>query len=756
AAAKPRESSRSAAKEGGKSAAGAAEKLARAAAQLRSQIDKTAEGLVAESSQQLEKAAPVREAVDDALARAEAPLSDRIDRLVKAERSVRDAQAAQERAAGRPAAADAMQMADAIRDAQAEQARADVAAQQFAEGKSSSPLESINREQSVAEQAAKLAEAAGKRPEAQRARAAGKSDPLTESLQKATRAATRAAKSTLDGNRPQAGAARAEARQALAQAAEKVGGEADAASKSAIGKPDPVAQKQVGEATASAARLAGDEAPAAGQSLAAAGKSSDEALQNAQSGNSEQAADAREQTAKSLKAAREQLKAAINKLAADRARQLAQLAREADRLAAQAAAVDPAALAALRDAQSRAAQAAGDNSENSQQASTAQGQANKDMQRAAATLNARQQRIERDRAIAEAIRQMARDQQAAAEEIARQSAQLTAAGDQDENEVSSDAGADPDLRKNDDSAPHEVPTGKSPKGGKRRQAAEHLARAQRDFAQAQRATGEAAEELSNQSQIANRPLREAMELASNLPAENMPQTTGPFSQGSQKLNPSSPAAEQGRAARQGRGTGSVSASSDTRPGHAGGGPTPNEKADLGTGFIPNSSETTAEMMAGADASAQAAAALGHEGGPKIAGDEQGRFPEPGDGASSEEQVRGEGQGQADGRGKTQKPSEGKASPKSSSGGGSKRGDIKINEDLKRGAPQLTGDPGQPGDSRTPNAGPRDSDASTRGLGNEPWFDRLPPDLRKAIRAKAQRPPPRSYEEKLQKYFESID
>jgi hypothetical protein len=365
-------------------------------------------------------------------------------------------------------------------------------------------------------------------------------------------------------------------------------------------------------------------------------------MQQAQSGNSDQAAAAQEQTARSLKNAGEQLKAAMNQLAADRAKQMAQQARDADKLAAQAAAVDPGALAALRDAQSRSTKAAGDKSANSPQASHAQGQANKDVQRAAANLNARQQRIERDKAIAEAVRRLAQDQQAAAEQIADQSAQLLAAVDNDDNDLPPATGTDPRLAKKEDNVPDGAATAKSPKGSKRRQAAEHLAKAQRDFAQAQRGTGEAAEELSNQSQIANRPLREAMELASNLPAENLPQATGAFSKGSQKLNPSAAGSEEGPGAEKGQGTGKKGASSETKPGSGGARPSPSEKADLGTGFIPNSPEATAEMMAGADASAQAAAELGSAGGPKAAGEGAGKFPEPGDGESGQEQ--GEGQG----------------------------------------------------------------------------------------------------------------
>ena len=39
---------------------------------------------------------------------------------------------------------------------------------------------------------------------------------------------------------------------------------------------------------------------------------------------------------------------------------------------------------------------------------------------------------------------------------------------------------------------------------------------------------------------------------------------------------------------------------------------------------------------------------------------------------------------------------------------------------------------------------------------EPWFAKLPPEARQAIRAKSQRRAPRSYEKKLDRYFKNID
>src|SRR6185437_14857352 len=75
--------------------------------------------------------------------------------------------------------------------------------------------------------------------------------------------------------------------------------------------------------------------------------------------------------------------------------------------------------------------------------------------------------------------------------------------------------------------PEQSAAAKAGKSSKRRQAAEQLAQAQREFAQGQRGAGEAAEEIAGQSQIANRPLRDAMERASKLPFPNLPASRGP-------------------------------------------------------------------------------------------------------------------------------------------------------------------------------------------------------------------------------------
>jgi hypothetical protein len=44
----------------------------------------------------------------------------------------------------------------------------------------------------------------------------------------------------------------------------------------------------------------------------------------------------------------------------------------------------------------------------------------------------------------------------------------------------------------------------------------------------------------------------------------------------------------------------------------------------------------------------------------------------------------------------------------------------------------------------------------RSFADSPWFARLPPELREAIRMRGRRQPPRGYEDRLRRYFESVD
>jgi len=55
-----------------------------------------------------------------------------------------------------------------------------------------------------------------------------------------------------------------------------------------------------------------------------------------------------------------------------------------------------------------------------------------------------------------------------------------------------------------------------------------------------------------------------------------------------------------------------------------------------------------------------------------------------------------------------------------------------------------------------NAADQDSTQAKLKFEDEPWFAKLPPSLRASIQSKARGKAPRGYEERLRRYFESVD
>lgn len=96
---------------------------------------------------------------------------------------------------------------------------------------------------------------------------------------------------------------------------------------------------------------------------------------------------------------------------------------------------------------------------------------------------------------------------------------------------------------------------------------------------------------------------------------------------------------------------------------------------------------------------------------------------------------------------------GQASPMASKGGAAKAGDTANNQKPQPGDLQL--DNAAQGDSRGGQVN-QDSDAARQKFAQEPWFAKLPPKLQSAIQSKARGKAPRGYEERLRRYFESID
>ena len=179
-------------------------------------------------------------------------------------------------------------------------------------------------------------------------------------------------------------------------------------------------------------------------------------------------------------------------------------------------------------------------------------------ERAAVNRAIRAAELAREQVMAETIVAQAAAQEKAREAIAELGDTITAAA----------AAADRTSQPQSQRQPREG----EPPAEAARAAAAALERAEAQFAEAQQAIGEEAAAIAGQHEIANESLREAIAQASRFDAPSPAQK--PAQQG---MKPSSPAAD--------------------------------EPAPLGTGFVPESPEATAEMIAGSEVQAAAEAIL---------------------------------------------------------------------------------------------------------------------------------------------------
>jgi hypothetical protein len=350
--------------------------------------------------------------------------------------------------------------------------------------------------------------------------------------------------------------------------------------------------------------------------------------------------------------------------------------------------------------------------ESPQQMEAAASSAETALNRAAADLAAKEQEVRRDQAIAESIANLAKDQQSAAEMIARQAADLA-------QTPPVEAGTPPTMAQ--------------------QSAAQKLNEAQLMFADAQQATGQGAVELSGQTQVANQPLREALELASNLPA------LGPLAEMPADGALPIPADGQPMPA-DGQPAGEAQPAGDGQPKPADGqqgqpaqpaAGQPKSPNSLGTGFVPQSPQVTAQMMAGPQAQAMQQAlaqaqAQAQQGQPGPSGQSSPLQPMP------------------------NQPGQPVPSQTNSTQLAKKDGVATTNQKVKESPVQKLPEGTEAGDSKSNKAREKEEGILARQLKDEAWFAKLPPELRKSIRAGAGQKPPRAYEERLKKYFESVD
>jgi hypothetical protein len=261
-------------------------------------------------------------------------------------------------------------------------------------------------------------------------------------------------------------------------------------------------------------------------------------------------------------------------------------------------------------------------------------------------------------------------------------------------------------------------------------AAQKLNDAQRQFADAQQATGQGAIELSGQTEVANQPLREALDLASNLPPLGPLAEMPELSQVGADAANGQPLPADGQPA--GEGQPADGQAQSAPPGQ------PKNQAGLGTGFVPQSPQVTAQMMAGPQAQQALQQAMA-----QAQSQPTGQPPAPGQPGQPQQSQSEEGE-----------PVPGQ--PSNSSKLTAKKGQATTYQMVKDGAIQKQPEGTDAGDSKGDKGREKEESVLARQLKDEAWFAKLPPELRKSIRAGAGQKPPRAYEERLKKYFESVD
>jgi hypothetical protein len=692
------------------SATEASQKLAEAAKEIRKEIVATARDLASRTSAQAEGLADARAAVEKAID--DLPSQNKVTQLEAANARLANAMQEQAKAAGKPEAALIMELMKQISNALDTQDSASAAAT-AAESGLGSELKATTRQEEVVEKSSAAATTAAKRLQAQHAKSQGKHDALAQALNEAQHAAAQAAKQTLDGDQPAAKASRQTAETALKQALNLAEAEANTVMNASPSAPlDRQSQTNAAGATKEAEMMATVASTEAGADINPASVATNAAEQTLTSHPEKAPAD-QATAVEELQKAEKKLAAAIQKAAADQGKALVQRAKENAMLAERIASIDSAAADAI-DAAATAALAGSEAQESPRQMAEAANTAELALEQAAADLGAKEQEIRRDQAIAESVANLAQGQQSAADMIAKQAAQLETMG-------AADAPSDAEQ-----------------------EAAQRLSDAQQQFADSQRATGQGAVELSGQTEVANPPLREALELASKLPAIDLPSgmlqeamlpdgtltpADGQLAADGQPVSADDPPAAEGHSSE-------TQADSKT-PGqpHQGNSATKNP-ANLGTGFVPNSPQLTAEMMAGSKAQLAAQKALGQQL-PHAQQSKDTKLPTAQD--ADLDQGKAIASEQA-----------------TSSQLTKKEGSETTNQKVKDGGIEKRPE-GTDAMAKSSNKDrEREENVSARQLKEEAWFAKLPAELRKSIRAGAGQKPPRAYEERLKNYFQSVD
>lgn len=687
------------------------QRLTDAAKNVRQSVVATAQVLATKTAAEADRIATARASVDQAIE--ELPERDNLSMLQTAQSELNAAMQQQAQASGKPAFGLAMQLMNQITAALEAQRAASAAAAAAGEG-TSTELKATIKQEEAAESVAAAGELARKRPQSQNATSRQSSDELSQSLRDAQQAATSASRQILEGNPKDAEVSQSKATIALERARLIAQTDVTKAMEERPTHPPDVQAQAKSAATTRTAQSTASQATRRSADAVTPAVEATSAAERALSTSPSEAPGFQARAEETLQSALNQLAAEINEAASDRRTRLAELVHKNQGLADQVARVDPAAADSV-DVASHATRQGSDSQNSPRQMADAETTAQMALEQAAANLGAKEQELRRDQAIAESVANLATGQQLAADTISQQSQELERL-----------------ATSMDETATEE-----------QQAAAESLNDAKHQFADSQRATGQGAVELSGQTEVANQPLREALELASLLPAKEispensldafLPQEQADSAQSDQAEEGQPGPATSTASSESGGDSQDKAKSGQSKPGK-------NRSAkpgELGTGFVPNSPQMTADMMAGAKAQRAAEKALGRklpEMSPRSAG-----------------QQADSGKAKDGDQGETQ-PGEHAESSKLTKNDGT----ATTNQGVKDGPIERQPE-GTSATSKSSNKA-RENEEKIQGQQTKEaaWFAKLPPELRKSIRAGAGQKPPRAYEERLKNYLQSVD
>ncbi|MBA2113739.1 hypothetical protein [Bremerella alba] len=296
--------------------------------------------------------------------------------------------------------------------------------------------------------------------------------------------------------------------------------------------------------------------------------------------------------------------------------------------------------------------------------------------------------------------------------------------------------------------------------------ASQLAESMQQFANSQRKATQLAANAAQQGQIANQPVREALQTASRLPVPMSPMNPpadaamGDPADASGSPQPEDLAGEPSEAGQEASSDGEPSQGSPmsgseapqsgnssqmaSQPSPSQGSPGQPPSTDMGNSMVSPTPQVTAQALAGAEVMESLWDQM-----PELIADGQS---ESGEVASIDPQgMAAPASAMLDNPNASQP-----ASPTDAMAQNAMQGQPANSQATNSQASNSTEGSEANTEESASSGGTSNSNPAARTFEKEPWFTKLPPGVQQSIRASVRRSPPPGYEERLRRYFENVD